>query len=102
MVCREPANALDPNAVAVKALSGHPLGHIPRELAAGYSQALIDSESRCRVCCEAQAWGQLIDGDWNIGIWLSLPGSRELGALLAETDDLSGRQPGDLLARREV
>jgi HIRAN domain. len=55
---REPENEYDANAVAVRSMSGEPLGHLARELAAGYSTALAVAERRYQVCCEAEAFEQ--------------------------------------------
>ena len=79
-VRREPTNRDDRNAVAVHDLAGGALGYVPRELAEEYSRAISVAEASCQICGLAHPWGRLIAGDWNTGIWLSLPDADELSA----------------------
>jgi hypothetical protein len=101
-LCREPDNTYDVNAVAVRSMSGEPLGYLPRELAGEYSAVLEVPEQRYQTCCDARAFGRLNGGEWNIGLWLALPDADQLAALIAEisNDDVSPHAPGDVLARR--
>lgn len=78
----EPENPHDPNAVLVAALSGHPLGHLPRELCASYQHVLNEVGDRARIWCEACAFGRRVEGRWNYGIWLDLPSAAELRTTL--------------------
>jgi hypothetical protein len=78
----EPENPHDPNAVLVAALSGHPLGHLPRELCASYQRVLNEVGDRARIWCEACAFGRCVEGRWNYGIWLDLPSAIELRTVL--------------------
>jgi hypothetical protein len=81
---REPENEYDVNAVAVRSMSGEPLGHLAREVAGEYSVALAGAQQSVQVCCDAQAYGRPHGREWNIGIWLALPDAEELAELLAE------------------
>jgi hypothetical protein len=102
-VSREPENPHDSNAVAVLTMDGGELGHLPRDLAAAYSDALAPTEQQYGVCCRARAYGRRVGTDWNIGIWLAMPDADQLTALLAEAGAKTGvHGPDDVLARREV
>jgi HIRAN domain len=102
-LAREATNPHDANAVAVIALNGDQLGHIPRELASEYSRALSPSERHLRVACKARAFGRRIGGNWNIGIWLAIPDADVLGPVLAEAvTRADGATPGETLAKREL
>jgi HIRAN domain len=83
----EPENPHDPNAVLVAALSGHPLGHLPRELCASYQDVLNEVGDRARIWCEACAFGRRVEGRWNYGIWLDLPSAAELRTVLNGISD---------------
>jgi hypothetical protein len=78
----EPENPHDPNAVLVAALSGHPLGHLPRGLCASYQGVLNEVGHRARIWCEACVFGRRVEGRWNYGIWLDLPSAAELRTVL--------------------
>jgi hypothetical protein len=98
---REPKNPFDQNAVAVSTLSGDQLGHVPRELAGAFSEALGVCDTRFRVCCQARAYGRRVSGDWNIGIWLAIPDADQLATILIEAAASRRGAPGDLLAKRD-
>jgi hypothetical protein len=81
---REPQNPHDVNAVVVCSIDGKTLGHLPRELAGGYSSALAIAEQRVQVCCDARAYGRLHGREWMIGIWLAVPDADQLADILAD------------------
>lgn len=83
---REPDNAADANAVRVLSGAGNLLGYLPRELAGEYSQALQTVDKRCRVHCEACAFGRRTpDRRWNYGVWLGISDATQLAEALRAT-----------------
>jgi len=102
-LAREPDNPHDANAVVVAALSGHALGHIPRDLAAGYSRALVTAGRHVRVACRARAYGRRIGRGWNIGIWLAMPDADDLNSVLVDAiANLDGASAGATLVKRDI
>jgi restriction system protein len=83
---REPQNAYDANAVAVRSRADETLGYLPREVAHECARVLDQIGSTATVECAARAYGRR-DGSrspWNFGIWLDLPDTTQLAAALGE------------------
>jgi hypothetical protein len=88
IVFHERKNAYDANAVAVSSLTGVPLGHLPRQVAAQFAPVLDRIETHALVRCSARAYGRLVGRPhgWNFGIWLDLPTASELSEAIGSLD----------------
>jgi len=83
---REPENAYDANAVAVRSPTGETLGYLSREAARDYAPVLDRIADLATVQCAARAYGRRTGSrsPWNFGIWLDLPDASRLEGGLGE------------------
>lgn len=104
---REPENAYDANAVAIRSAAGRTLGYLSRDDAREFAPVLDRIGEFAVVQCPARAYGRRARpaAAWNFGIWLDLPTAsdlleaiRDLGAeTLAEM-----RGEGGLVRQRDA
>lgn len=94
---REPDNAYDANAIAVRSPAGETLGYLSREDAREYAPVLDRIADRATVECAGRAYGRR-EGSrspWNFGIWLDLPDASRLEDALGELVRGGGVLSGD-------